>query len=164
MLATNTNKPLKSLLPLGLGAWLIIFTRVHTLTDIHTHAGCACYIDHYKSQQLLQKLFFHPKNLSIMNTTLKRLSKIKSGNCITIVLNTHRTHPDAEKDAILLKTLVNEAIERLSVSEDKNAIRVLTEKLETPAKSVDHRENLDSLLLFVNKEISELVRLPLPRG
>lgn len=96
-----------------------------------------------------------------MNTTLKRLNKIKSGNCITIVLNTHRTHPDAEKDAIVLKNLVNEAIERLSVNEEKNVARALAEKLETLAKSIDHRENLDSLLLFVNKEISEIVRLPI---
>lgn len=96
-----------------------------------------------------------------MNTTLKRLRATRSGNCITIVLNTHRTHPDSEKDAIVLKNLVTEAAERLSANADKNVARALTEKLETLVKSVDHRENLDSLLLFVNSDIAEIVRLPI---
>lgn len=97
-----------------------------------------------------------------MNTTLKRLRKIRSGNCITIALNTHRTHPDTEKDAIVLKNLVAEAAERLAVNTDNNVARTLTEKLETLAKSVDHRANLDSLLLFVNMDIAEMVRLSIP--
>lgn len=96
-----------------------------------------------------------------MNTTLKRLKEIKSGSCITIALNTHRTHPDSEKDAIVLKNLVAEAAERLSVNADRNSARALIEKMEALAKSVDHRENLDSLLLFVNNDIAEIVRLPI---
>lgn len=96
-----------------------------------------------------------------MNTALKRLRKIKAANCITVVLNTHRTHPDAEQDAIVLKNLVSEAVSRLSAYEDKRVARALSEKLEALAKSVDHRKNLDSLVLFVNEDIEEIVRLPI---
>lgn len=96
-----------------------------------------------------------------MNKELKRLRKIKAANCISIILNTHRTHPDSEKDAIVLKNLVAEAAERLTEHEDKRVARSLIEKLETLAKSVDHRQNLDSLVLFVNEDISEIVKLPI---
>lgn len=38
-----------------------------------------------------------------MNTTLKKLKNINSENCITIILNTHRTKPGYLKDELPLK-------------------------------------------------------------
>ena len=44
---------------------------------------------------------------------LEVLATEKNTPCVTISLNTHRTHPDNAQDVILLKNLLKEAEERL---------------------------------------------------
>lgn len=98
-----------------------------------------------------------------MNSVLKKLKDISAPNCITIILNTHRTHPANEQDALVLKNLVAEASSRLHELNDTRLLaRNLSEKLETLALSIDHQHNLESLVLFVNNEIAEYVRLAVP--
>lgn len=97
-----------------------------------------------------------------MNTKLKELKKIKAENCITIILNTHRTLPDNQKDVILLKNLVKEAENRLLADFSKREVLGSIEKLNKLADSIDHRQNLESLILFVNNDIAEFIRLPIP--
>jgi len=41
-----------------------------------------------------------------MNTTLKKLKNISSENCITIIMNTHRTLPDRLMDETTLKNIL----------------------------------------------------------
>ena len=98
-----------------------------------------------------------------MNTKLNELKKIVSENCVSIILNTHRTAPDNQKDAILLKNLVKEAEDRLLKGEDKKKAKTIIETLEKLATSIDHSYNLESLVLFVNvdKGIAEYMRLPI---
>lgn len=95
-----------------------------------------------------------------MNNQLNKLRKVKKENCITVILNTHRTHPESLQDAIVLKNLVTEASGRLTASEDKRVARTLIGKLEELAEGVDHNRNLESLILFVNEDTAEIVRLP----
>lgn len=96
-----------------------------------------------------------------MNLTLKQLKNIRSENCVTIILNTHRTHPDNAKDAITLKNLCKEAETRLLAEDSKGAARKLIQRVEELASTIDHTQNLESLVLFVNEEVSEYTRLPI---
>lgn len=96
-----------------------------------------------------------------MNSKLKQIKDIISESCVTIILNTHRTSPDNQKDPILLKNLVKEAEERLYADESKRDAKALVERLKNLESSIDHSHNLDSLVLFVNEDVAEYVRLPI---
>lgn len=63
-----------------------------------------------------------------MNTQLKELKNVVSDRCITIILNTHRTLPDNEKDGITLKNLVKEAEIRLLETGNKKEVQILDRK------------------------------------
>lgn len=96
-----------------------------------------------------------------MNLKLKQLKDISSESCITLILNTHRTKPDSEKDVITLKNLIKEAEERLFADENKQDAKILVEKLKELASDIDHSHNLESLILFVNEDIAQYTRLPI---
>lgn len=96
-----------------------------------------------------------------MNITLKTLKNIRSKNCISIILNTHRTKPDYLKDAIQLKNLIKDAENRLMADTDKKTAQNLIGKLQALADNIDHSHNLESLILFVNEEVADYTRLPL---
>lgn len=96
-----------------------------------------------------------------MNITLKKLKNIVSGSCITVILNTHRTSPDNKMDAITLKNLIKEAEARLLVDESKRDARKLIQRLQDLEEKIDHKHNLESLVLFVNDDIAEYTRLPI---
>lgn len=96
-----------------------------------------------------------------MNEVLKRIKEIRAEGCVTIILNTHRTRPDNEKDSLKLKNLVKEAEELLYKEYDKRFVWPLMEKLHKLSDDIDHQQNLESLLLFVNQDIAEYTQLPL---
>ena len=96
-----------------------------------------------------------------MKGKLKELRKIVSANSITIILSTHSTFPDNQKDAVQLKNLVKEAENRLLADFPKREVQALIDKLKTLAAAIDHRQHLESLILFVNQDIAEYVRLPI---
>ena len=54
-----------------------------------------------------------------MKNILKKLETVASSNCVTILLQTHRTSPDNDQDPILLKNLVRDAETRLLAELDK---------------------------------------------
>ena len=96
-----------------------------------------------------------------MDNTLKGLKDIVSENCITVILNTHRTKPDNQKDPILLKNLIKEAEQRLLADENKKDAQKLIQRLAELESKIDHSHNLESLILFVNEDIAEYTRLPI---
>ncbi|RCU42470.1 hypothetical protein EIZ47_08965 [Chryseobacterium lacus] len=96
-----------------------------------------------------------------MNMMLRRLKNIISENAITIILNTHRTLPDNQKDSLLLKNLIKEAETRLLADMDKREAESLIQRLRDLEETIDHRQNLESLILFVNEDTAEYVRLPI---
>ena len=96
-----------------------------------------------------------------MNIILQRLKNIVSENAITIILNTHRTLPDNQKDSLLLKNLIKEAESRLLADMDKREAESLIHRLRDLEETIDHRQNLESLILFVNEDTAEYVRLPI---
>lgn len=93
--------------------------------------------------------------------TLKKVKDITGKHCVTILFNTHRTIPDNEKDPIVLKNLVKEAQTRLQQEQDQNGVKKVFHNLETLADSINHRHNLESLVLFANEDVAEYVRLPI---
>ncbi|MFZ4863097.1 hypothetical protein ACL9RF_13040 [Sphingobacterium sp. Mn56C] len=97
-----------------------------------------------------------------MNSKLKELAAKKTNNCITIILNTHRTFPDSDQDPILLKNLIKEVESKLAPDLSKAAVANLLERLNTLADSIDHRLNKEALLLFVNEELADYQRLSIP--
>jgi hypothetical protein len=99
-----------------------------------------------------------------MDNTLQLVKDIKSDVCITILLNTHRVKPEKLQDRIALKNLIQQAKARLLTFETKERAEFLTEKLRKLEASINHLENQESLLLFVNEEIATFTRLPISVG
>lgn len=78
--------------------------------------------------------------------------------CVTISLNTHRTHPDSVKDEVLLKNLVKEAQDRVIAEFGKRPVAPLLEKLENIRSKIDVNYNLDSLHIFLSNDTEEIIR------
>lgn len=97
----------------------------------------------------------------MMISRLNKIRAINSENCITIILNTSRTMPDSDKDKIVLKNQIKEVEERLESLTDKRVAKTLLERIGSLVKSIDFRQNLDSLTLFVNEDIAEFIRMPI---
>ncbi|MBK9247981.1 MAG: hypothetical protein IPM69_07700, partial [Ignavibacteria bacterium] len=89
---------------------------------------------------------------------LEVLATEKNTPCVTISLNTHRTHPDNKQDDILLKNLLNEAKERVVNEYGKRPVASLLEKLSTI--EVDVNYNLDSLHIFLSNNTKEVIKSP----
>ena len=96
-----------------------------------------------------------------MNITLKEIKDIRSDNCITIIATTHRTKPDYLNDGLRLKNLIKEAEDRLMADTTKRNAKSLVEKLNKLTGEIDHSQNLESLMLFVNDEVAKYTRLPI---
>src|SRR5690554_6796711 len=96
-----------------------------------------------------------------MNMTIKELKDIRSENCISIILTTHRTKPDYLNDALHLKNMIKEVETRLMADTGKKNATKLLEKVNDLANSIDHSQNMESLILFVNEDIAEYTRLPI---
>ena len=94
-------------------------------------------------------------------TILQKIEKLaheKSSPCVTISLNTHRTHPDNAKDEILLKNLLKEAENRVVEEFGKRPATALLENIKSIADDIDIRFNLDSLHLFLSNDTKEYIR------
>ncbi|MBN2863517.1 MAG: hypothetical protein JXN62_10170 [Bacteroidales bacterium] len=96
----------------------------------------------------------------IIKEQLLKLANEKSKPCVTISMNTHRTHPDNAQDEILLKKLLTEAEKRLIDEFGKRESGLLVKKLKTVTRDVDINYNLESLHIFLSEQIKEIIRLP----
>jgi hypothetical protein len=97
-----------------------------------------------------------------MDTLLREIKNIKSDCCVTVILNTHRTAPDSQKDPILLKNLLKEVEERLTQKCDKQVLISILKRLKKLSESIDHSHNLESLVVFANEEMADYTRLTVP--
>ena len=95
-------------------------------------------------------------------TILQQLATQENNPCVTISLNTHRTHPDNAQDQILLKNLLKEAEERVTKEFSKGAVAGILKKIETVQNEIDANYNLDSLHVFLSESTKEIVRTPWP--
>jgi len=95
-----------------------------------------------------------------MNPLLKKIKNIYSEPCVSIIMNTHRTKPENQKDVILLKNLVKEAEERLNSGYDKRLAREIIDKMNILTNSINHNFNLESLVIYINNDFADFTRLP----
>lgn len=91
----------------------------------------------------------------------KQLEKIAAESgapCVTISLNTHRTHPDNQNDRVKLKNYITEARKRVEDEFGKRPATELLANLEEVESEIDENFNLESLHLFVSNQTKEVVR------
>jgi hypothetical protein len=91
---------------------------------------------------------------------VRLLQQITGYPCVTITLPTHRASPENRQDPVRLKNLVNEATGRLLKEFNKREIEALLKRLEDLASTVDFRNALDGLALFVNQDFGRASYLP----
>lgn len=91
---------------------------------------------------------------------LEMLATEKSTPCVTISLNTNRTHPDNAEDVIQLKNLIKEAEQRVLNEFGERHTASLLEKLSSV--EVNPNYNLDSLHIFLSNDTKEILRFPWP--
>ena len=89
---------------------------------------------------------------------LQILIRVQDELCVTISLNTHRTHPDNLSDRIKIKNFIGEAIDRLTDKYDKRVVAGLIKQLEQIAHELDINYNLESLHIFVSDTIAEVFK------
>lgn len=89
---------------------------------------------------------------------LRKIASEKNTPCVTISLNTHRTHPENAKDEVMLKNLLKEAEERVIAEFGKRPVASLLEKIEHLASEIDVNYNLDSLHIFLSNDTKEIVK------
>jgi len=97
-----------------------------------------------------------------MKNKLEQLATEKNNPCVSISLNTHRTHPDNIPDVIELKKLLKEAEDRVIAEFGKRPVKELIEKIETVGDEIDSNYNLDSLHIFLSNDTKEIIKSPWP--
>jgi hypothetical protein len=98
-------------------------------------------------------------------TLKEQLSKLASEQnhpCVSISLNTHRTHPDNLKDEVMLKNLLKEAEDRIIAEFGKRPVASLLEKIESLGSEIDHNYNYDSLHIFLSNDTLEVIKSTWP--
>jgi len=89
---------------------------------------------------------------------IEKLASERNNPCVTISLNTHRTHPDCVKDGLVIKNLCKEATERLLAEFNKREIASLLAKLYAISDEIDIRHNLESLHIFLSNDTKEIIK------
>lgn len=95
-----------------------------------------------------------------LKKVLQELKNIEADPCVSILLTTHRTHPNNAQDPINLKNLVTQAEERLLNDHDKRHVWPIMEKINEAVAGIDHQSNLDGLAVFANADMARVVKLP----
>lgn len=93
---------------------------------------------------------------------LLKLVNEKKQPCVSISLNTHRTHPDNAQDEVMLKNLLKEAEKRVIAEFGKRPVASLLEKIENVAADIDLNYNLDSLHIFLSNDTQEIIKSAWP--
>lgn len=92
---------------------------------------------------------------------LNKVKSIKKEACVSIIMNTHRTKPDNQKDEIKLKNLIQDTENKLNEKYDKRLVWAIMENINKLANSINHNFNLESLIIYANDDFAELTRLPI---
>jgi hypothetical protein len=91
---------------------------------------------------------------------LHLLQQVQGYPAVTITLPTHRSAPENRQDPIRVKNLVGQATNRLLGEFNKREIEALVARLQALAESIEYRNTLDGLAMFVTHEFGQLVYLP----
>lgn len=97
-----------------------------------------------------------------MTILLERLASEVNNPCVSIALNTHRTHPDNLIDVQVLKKLLKEAEERVINEFGKRPVKDLLKKIEELSNEIDSTYFLDSLHIFLSSTTKEIIKSTWP--
>lgn len=97
-----------------------------------------------------------------MKNKLALLGEERNQPCVSISINTHRTHPDNISDIIELKKCLKEAEDSIVATFGKRPIKELLEKIYTVVDAIDNNYNLDSLHIFLSNDTQEIIKSPWP--
>lgn len=92
---------------------------------------------------------------------LNKVKNIKAEACVSIIINTHRTKPDNQKDIIKLKNLIKETEKRLYDKYEKRFAQTIIDNINKVADSINHNFNLESLVIYANSDFSNFTRMPI---
>jgi len=93
---------------------------------------------------------------------LEKLATEKNCPCVTISMNTNKNYPDNQKDILVLKTLLNEAKERVIKEFGQHPVIELIGKINHVESQIDVNFNLESLHIFLSNATDEIVRSAWP--
>ncbi|MFN2423104.1 MAG: hypothetical protein ABR572_04960 [Cryomorphaceae bacterium] len=97
-----------------------------------------------------------------MKNLIEKLGAEATACNVTLIFNTHRTSPDNQQDSIQYKNLMKEAVQKVKTNCEKPRAEAIEKTLLTLADDLDHNRNADSMLVFVNENFHDLVRLDIP--
>lgn len=89
---------------------------------------------------------------------IQKLANQNNGACVSISFNTHRTHPENQQDAIVLKNLVKDATARVEAEYDHREVADLLSKLSGIEEKIDHNHNLESMHIFLSNDTEEVIK------
>lgn len=92
-----------------------------------------------------------------LKNQLAALATERNEPCVSISLNTHRTHPDNKKDVTMLRTLLREAEQRVINEYGKRPVNDLLEKINRVSEDIDANYHLDSLHIYLSNATQEIV-------
>jgi hypothetical protein len=93
---------------------------------------------------------------------LEQLATEKNNPCVTISLNTYRTHPDNANDSAQLRNLLKEAEKRVVNEFGKRPVSSLLERLSEVENDIDINYNLDSLHIYISNDTKEIIKSAWP--
>ena len=93
---------------------------------------------------------------------LKKIQSIHDDPCISILMPTHRQHPENKQDPIRLKNLIKEVEKRISNELSGPETKSLVNKLNKLSETIDFQYLLDGLALFVSKNHEYKFIFPFP--
>ena len=79
---------------------------------------------------------------------------------VSILMPTHRAHPENQQDRIRQKNLIEEARQRLGEEVGKRPSWPLLDRLEELADQIDWRTSQDGLVLYASEEFAAAYQLP----
>ena len=91
---------------------------------------------------------------------VRLLAQIIGYPCVTITMQTHRASPENRQDLVRLKNLTAEATDRLLKEFNKREVEAVLKRLENLTGTIDFRNTLDGLALFVNQDFGRAFRMP----
>jgi len=91
---------------------------------------------------------------------VRLLAQIIGYPCVTITMQTHRVSPENRQDLVRLKNLTAEATDRLLKEFNKRDVEAVLKRLENLTGTIDFRNTLDGLALFVNQDFGRAFRMP----
>lgn len=95
-----------------------------------------------------------------LKKVLLELKNVKADIAVSVFINTHRTFPDNQQDAIALKNQLKQLEDRLTEQYDAKTADSIMSKIQHETEQLDPNYNLDSLAVFATQDQVHVLRLP----